>query len=224
MSRFAKAILLTSLLFTSIILFFSRRTLIEKYNEVFKTEVYQKEDAAKITEVKKKKKSGSNSIGTIMDEFEGVPVYINGKVLDVHGRHITKDGYNLGLKYQCVEFVKRYYFEKYGHRMPDSYGDAKDYFNHEIQDGKLNAKRGLIQCKNKGIYKPKNRDILVFGPNVYNKFGHVAIVTAVSDSTVSCISQNLGSGNGSRRSYILQNENGAYYIDDADILGWLRKE
>ncbi|WP_413044376.1 hypothetical protein [Pseudomonas sp. YJ42] len=63
----------------------------------------------------------------------------------MRGRNLTQDGYNLGLRYQCVEFVKRYYFERHGHRMPDSYGHAKDFFDPQVGDGALNARRGLLQ-------------------------------------------------------------------------------
>lgn len=49
------------------------------------------------------------SIGQPVDNFNGVSVYYNGSVGHVSGRNKTADGYNLGLKYQCVEFVKRYF-------------------------------------------------------------------------------------------------------------------
>ncbi|SUD83261.1 Uncharacterised protein [Stutzerimonas stutzeri] len=54
------------------------------------------------------------------------------------GGNLSKDGYNLGLRYQCVEFVKRYYFERHGHRMPDTYGHAKSFFDPSLGDGALN--------------------------------------------------------------------------------------
>ncbi|MDW5290896.1 hypothetical protein [Formosa sp. PL04] len=59
----------------------------------------------------------------------------------VSGRNTTPDGYNLGLKYQCVEFVKGYYYEHYNHKMPDSYGHAKSFFNSGIKDGKRRNQR-----------------------------------------------------------------------------------
>ena len=67
------------------------------------------------------------SIGEVVDEFNGVKVYFNGAVEHVGGRNLAADGYNLGLKYQCVEFVKRYYYERFGHKMPNSFGHAKDF-------------------------------------------------------------------------------------------------
>lgn len=49
--------------------------------------------------------------------------------------------YNIGLKYQCVKFVKRYYYEHLNHKMPDSYGHEKDFFDNTIADGQLNKKQ-----------------------------------------------------------------------------------
>lgn len=46
--------------------------------------------------------------GAPLDSLNGVVVYYNDGMGAVHGRN-TVDGYNVGLKYQCVEFVKRYY-------------------------------------------------------------------------------------------------------------------
>jgi hypothetical protein len=61
-------------------------------------------------------------------------VYYNGGVANVVGRNVSVDGYNLGLKYQCVEFVKRYYYQHLGHKMPDTYGHAKDFFDRNVAD------------------------------------------------------------------------------------------
>lgn len=84
------------------------------------------------------------SIGQRIDSLNGVFVYYNGGVDHVSERNTTTDGYNIGLKYQCVEFVKRYYYEHLNHKMPDSYGHAKDFFDNTVTDGQLNKKRNLI--------------------------------------------------------------------------------
>jgi hypothetical protein len=69
--------------------------------------------------------NSQHQVGDRLDELNGVAIYYNGGVNTVQGRNLTVDGYNLGLRYQCVEFVKRYYFERHGHRMPDSYGQPR---------------------------------------------------------------------------------------------------
>ena len=81
-------------------------------------------------------------VGKELDSFNNVKVYFNGFPTKSFGRNLSEDGYNIGMKYQCVEFIKRYYFEYYNHKMPDTYGNAKDFYNKELKDGEINIKRG----------------------------------------------------------------------------------
>ncbi|HEY8366311.1 MAG TPA: CHAP domain-containing protein, partial [Bacteroidia bacterium] len=101
-------------------------------------------------------------IGQPIDSLNSVIVYYNGPVSNVVERNVAPDGYNLGLKYQCVEFVKRYYYQHFKHKMPDSYGHAKDFFDPKVKDGELNKRRNLIQYTNSSKSKPKVGDLLVF--------------------------------------------------------------
>lgn len=101
-------------------------------------------------------------IGQQIDSFNGVAVLFNGKVSNVSSRNTTADGYNLGLKYQCVEFVKRYYYQQLNHKMPDSYGHAKDFFNKSLSDGQKNRQRNLTQYTNPGHTKLNNEFNLYF--------------------------------------------------------------
>ena len=43
--------------------------------------------------------------GTAIDSYNNVTVYYNGRVGSTNGRNTAPDGYNLGMKYQCVEFL-----------------------------------------------------------------------------------------------------------------------
>jgi hypothetical protein len=129
------------------------------------------------------------------------------------------DGYNVGLKYQCVEFVKRYYLEHYHHRMPNSYGHAKDLFDPSLADSTFNPARGLVQFRNNSITMPKEDDLLVFDGWTGNSFGHVAIISTVADGEVEVIQQNTGSA---RDTYDLDLIDGRWRIDSKRVLGWLR--
>lgn len=162
--------------------------------------------------------------GDKIDSFNGVAVYYNGDVDNVLGRNLSADGYNIGLKYQCVEFVKRYYFEYFNHKMPDSYGHAKDFFNHDIADGAINPQRNLFQYSNRGKSKPAVNDLLVFDGTVGNKYGHVAIIIEVNNDEIEIIQQNPGPFASARVKYPLKYEDGYYEIENSRILGWLRKE
>lgn len=139
--------------------------------------------------------------------LNGVTIY---KGPNSNQRHISKEGYNLGLKWQCVEFVKRYYYEHYNHKMPNTYGHAKDFFNKSLQDIEFNVGRGLVQYRNNKINKIKPGDILVFDRTKYNPYGHVAI--AGEDILLGVI--------------VYEQNNGFYKglvnYDNKTLLGWLR--
>ncbi len=163
-------------------------------------------------------------VGQQIDSLNGVLVYYNGGVSNVTERNTTKDGYNLGLKYQCVEFVKRYYFEHLDHKMPDSYGHAKDFFDNTLADGQKNNNRNLTQYSNPSQTKPKVDDVLIFEGTTFNKYGHVAIVSNVIEEEIEIVQQNPGPFGKSRVSFQLGIKDGKWKIENKGILGWLRKE
>ncbi len=163
--------------------------------------------------------------GEEIDAYNEVIVYYNGLTgKNISERH-TIEGYNLGLKYQCVEFVKRYYYERLDHKMPDSYGHAKDFFLPSVGDGQMNTQRNLIQFANPSISPPQEEDLLVLKPTIINQFGHVGIISAISSKEIEMISQNTTVFGSTRESFQLtQNEEGLWYIENDRVLGWLRKK
>ena len=168
--------------------------------------------------------SNGLQVGDKVDSLNGVYVYYNANVGNVNGRNTSADGYNIGLKYQCVEFVKRYYYEYLNHKMPDSYGHAKDFYEKGLGDGKRSKRRNLIQYANPSNSKPKVDDLLVFDGTTSNKYGHVAIISKVTDSKIEIIQQKPGPYGPSRETFKLKHSNGKWKIDNTKILGWLRKE
>ena len=174
--------------------------------------------------IKKINLNSAYKVGQALDSLDGVKVYYNGGVDHVLERNVTKDNYNLGLKYQCVEFVKRYYYEHSNHKMPDAYGHAKDFFDAEVKDGELNLKRNLIQFTNPSQSKPEVGDLMVFSGSVLNKFGHVAIISKVSQNEVEIIQQNPGPFSSSREVFEVKIHRENYKIDNKRVLGWLRKQ
>ena len=182
-----------------------------------------KEKTTKTAAKKKSSRSSSDvATGKVIDQHKGVKVYYNGSVGNVSGRNLAKDGYNLGLKYQCVELAKRYYYERFGHKMPNSYGHAKDFFNSSLPDGALNRDRDMRQYHNGGSRRPMPDDLIVIGPTPENSFGHLVVVTESSQTSVSFIQQNPGRNNPSRGTYKLSQSNGGWYVDGRAVLGWLR--
>jgi len=183
----------------------------------------ESDDKASKAKKKTKKYKSTGKVGIKVDTYNGVDIYDNGSVRNVSGRNLTPDGYNLGLKYQCVEFVKRFYYYYYDHKMPDSYGHARDFFNRSVSDGGYNTQRGLTQYSQGSSTKPKANDLIVFGPTPYNEFGHVAIISKVSNSQIEIAQQNPGRGNSSRATYALSNNGGRWSVENQYVMGWLRK-
>jgi len=162
-------------------------------------------------------------IGQKIDSLNNVIVFYNGGVDNVEQRN-TKDGYNLGLEYQCVEFVKRYYYEHLNHKMPDSYGHAKSFYLNSIKDGKLNTQRNLTQFTNPSSYSPKQSDLIIMEGSLFNRYGHVAIISKVNENSIEIIQQNPGPFSGSREQFeLLNDKNDKWLINNNRVLGWLRK-
>lgn len=159
-------------------------------------------------------------IGDKLDSYNGVVVYYNGKDFSYSdGRSLSKDGYNYGLKYQCIEFVKRYYHQVYKHKMPNTFGHAKDFFQKGLSDEVFNKSRGLTQFTNVRNDKPKVGDILVYDAYEGNPYGHVAIVCNVGEDEIEIIQQNMKTS--SRKKIKLVKFLDIYTVADYNVLGWL---
>lgn len=220
-----KAYIITIILFGGIayMLFGSELPKLSELNFFHKFSL-RKEDGSSATRKKTNtyNKTANAKTGQVLDTYKGVNVFYNGSVGNVFGRNVTDDGYNLGLKYQCVEFAKRFYYEAYNHKMADSYGHAKDFFNTSLSSGSYNKARGMYQFNNKTFEKPKVDDLCIIGPSSGNSFGHLFIITQVTSNSVEFVQQNGGSRNPSRGEYKLVNEDGLWNLRAPNLLGWLR--
>lgn len=164
------------------------------------------------------------SIGRKIDDYKGVKIFYNGLfMVDGQGKHYSKEGYYYGQKWQCVEFIKRFFYEIYGHQMPNVMGHAISYFNSNIPDGLLNEERGLIQFHNGSRVPPKEDDLIVFN-NTMSRFGHVAIVSKVDNDEVEIVQQNQILN--TRKILKLLNKDGCYFLGEGTdtAAGWLRLE
>jgi len=159
-------------------------------------------------------------VGRVLDTYRDVPVYDNGLLFfRSYGKNYSPDGYYFGQKWQCVEFIKRFYYQARGHKMPDVMGHAKSFFDDTLPDGALNSRRGLVQYRNGSTNPPRPDDLIVFTDT---KFGHVAIVTAVTGNSLEVIQQNILSG--PRARFTRVNSNGHYFVTSPRIpASWLRR-
>jgi surface antigen len=162
----------------------------------------------------------SQSIGNILDEHLGVPVYENGFMFQKsHGKSFAADGYYYGQKWQCIEYVKRFYREALKHEMPNVWGHARNFFDNELGDSGFNEERGLLQFRNGSEHPPQINDILVFQDTQY---GHVGIVTRVEYHSVEIIQQNIFGQPRQRFTVTCVDEK--HYIQAPRLAaGWLRK-
>ena len=161
-------------------------------------------------------------VGSKTHRYFDVSVYENGIDQDrSHGRHFrSTDDYYYGQKWQCVEFVKRFYAEAMNHRMPHPWGHARDFFDTDLKQGQLNPRRGLIQYRNGGNQCPEIHDILVFSDT---KHGHLAIVAGVYESTIEMVQQNIPGK--PVETFFLQRTDMLFFIHSPrQPDGWLRKE
>ncbi len=158
-------------------------------------------------------------VGRVLDSYRGVPVYDNGLLFfRSYGKHFAQEGYYYGQKWQCVEFIKRFYHDAKSHKMQDVMGHARSFFDETVSDGAMNPRRGLIQYRNGSTERPRPDDLLVFTDT---KYGHVGIVTDVGDSTVEIIQQNILGHTRQRLSLTVTN--GHYFITSPrQPAGWLR--
>ena len=171
--------------------------------------------------IKKINWNSKHEVGEVLDSLNGIKVYYNGGVSNSEERNLSKDGYNIGMKYQCVEFIKRYYYECLKHKMPDTFGNAVDFYDKKLQDGTLNLKKNLIQYSNPSKIKPKVNDIIIFDKTFFNSYGHVAIVTKVYVNYIEIIQQNPGPFGKSSEQILLKQLNNLWIIKNNRVLGRL---
>ncbi|MCK6648252.1 MAG: CHAP domain-containing protein [Bacteroidia bacterium] len=161
----------------------------------------------------------SFTVGDSIDSYNGIVVYNNGTLYGKsHGKHYNKDSsFYYGKKWQCVEYIKRYYHDHLQHTMPNGFGHAKDFFKKDLKQGQLNKERDLRQFSNEGDVPPQANDILVFD----GEYGHVAIVTEVNNEEIEIIQQNIYMT--PRERYKIVKKGNNYFVGERrKPLGWLR--
>jgi surface antigen len=115
--------------------------------------------------------SSAPSCGTVMTTFNGVSARSNGPN-QCTGNSCGGWG-TYGYQYQCVELAQRYFGTLYG-TAPVWYGNAIDLCN--------TYPSGVVKTSS-----PVSGDLVVFNSGTY---GHVAVITSVTSSSVNVIEQN----------------------------------
>ena len=165
----------------------------------------------------------------------GIPFYKNKKQnID---NWITVDNKKIycGIKWQCVEYVRRYLILTYGISF-ENVKNAYDIFKkniifYKIKDESLVGIKKYINGLSKTM--PKISNLIVWnGDDNFLKYGHVAVIVNIIGKNLYICEQNFNertthqssNKNYSRCLMVDKNENGMYYIYDKkydNILGWV---
>ncbi|GEM_PF-767098 len=170
---------------------------------------------------KQRRSARKKSYGTELGSFNGVKVYSNGSAYTVSDVYNFIDGKNIGMKWQCVEYIRRYYYRKFWINLGDKHrGHAKTFWGsvaaHNMQLGRFS---------NGGSVAPKVGDIVVSDKGTN---GHVAIVRSVSGNQMCVAQQNVYQTESDVNACTtLSISNGKYTVGNFSnttlpITGWLR--
>ncbi|MCY2928853.1 MAG: lectin-like protein, partial [Planctomycetota bacterium] len=161
------------------------------------------------------------AFGQPVGSFNGVTAYSNGYPVPNYTSNDYNDetGINTGMKWQCVEYVNRYYHTTYGINIRIAGTNANQYYG-------TAASRGLIAYANGGTVAPQVGDILCFSGNS-DGTGHVAIIRAVSGTSVTAIQQNWTEDRQDANYTFAMTVSGGTYsvsgLGSLSVQGWLRK-
>ena len=120
-------------------------------------------------------------------DYYGVPAYVN-HFIQTH--HYEKNIYT-GIKWECVEYVRRWYIKIFNITFP-SIKDAVDIWNIPYAYDPVTKKKFRFDSIMNGTNaEPVVGDILVFTQNEFYPYGHVAIITRLTQDYVYLAEQNI---------------------------------
>ena len=170
--------------------------------------------------------NAAEPFGTDLGEFNGVIVYSNCDDDCVECNNYCQDqhyinGTYIGIKWQCVEYVRRYYHTVYNLDLASKWrGHANTWYDNA-------ATMGLARFANGSLDMPQVGDILVSEGIPDVNVGHIAIIRDISDNSVCTIQQNFSNDSGDINRYLtLTVLDGNYTVggfsSNYPIRGWLR--
>ena len=118
---------------------------------------------------------------------EGVEVYSNKNSL--HDVEYIMYGLYTGVKWQCVEFARRFLIQVKGVTF-DSIPNAFQIFDLPYFKNLIGIKIPINKYKNGSYYPPKKYSLLIWKSNTENKSGHVAVVTNIGLDWIEITQQN----------------------------------
>lgn len=152
--------------------------------------------------------------------YKGVDALSNGTSMRTGESCAGRGTY--GLQYQCVEYIRRFYSVA-------KQVDTSSWVNLNARDFYASGSSlGLTRFENGATTSaPQPDDIVVFEGPAGDIYGHVAIVSSVTTTSISIVEQNWGD-TGQGRLALTMRADGTYYTaregSKYTVLGWLRKE
>lgn len=132
-----------------------------------------------------------------------------------------------GLKWQCVEYARRWLIENQNVTFPEINNAYQIWDLKYGNNAETHEQVPLLQFKNKiATKKPKVGDLLIYSTD-FAVTGHVAVVVGVYNNSVTIAEQNYFNDlwdvwSYSRRLLLEQDANGRYRIFDDALIGWVR--
>jgi hypothetical protein len=146
--------------------------------------------------------------------YKHILYYYNKKIIH-KGKPGTKyENIIYGIKYQCIELVRRFYIHVYNITF-DDIDNAIDIFS--LKNGiniTTNKKIPFIHIYNNGLNIPHLGDIIIWKKTKYIKYGHVAIVNKIISNSIINIAEQCGKN----KNIGLRN----IYLHNSNIIGWIR--
>ncbi|MEI6789921.1 MAG: CHAP domain-containing protein [Myxococcaceae bacterium] len=169
--------------------------------------------------------------GTLLGSANGVEAYSNQDPSHVSKEpSYTKDNVYSGMKWQCVEYSRRYMQQKSGFTFSDVYG-AHNIWHLEhaakVSDGTEVAFNSI--ANGKSTVPPKVGNLIIYPISEDTPYGHVAVITNVEGTKAFVAEQNWdnsewpGDKSYSRVLNLTTNSAGKHVLTDESglqVLGW----
>lgn len=158
----------------------------------------------------------ATSFGTYLGQFNTVSAFSNGSVNYYSSiSNFMADGFYTGIKWQCVEYVRRYYYTIFNTRLSNSVaGDAGTWFSNA-------SGLGLTAYQNgQSTSAPQVGDILC-------STTHIAIIKRISGNKIYTAQQNVSQDSSDVDKQLTLSVSGGKYTLSGGygtLQGWLRKQ
>jgi hypothetical protein len=158
------------------------------------------------------------AFGNVVGTLNGITAYSNGTTGTVSNQYST-----VGMKWQCVEYANRYFYQRFAHKNLKGTGNAKDYF------GTAAAKDLVPYSNGVSTTAPAVGDMLASNGNgAVGNYGHLAIIREVGANYVKVIHQNWSNSAADNSLQLSMSlVNGKYTISNfgasLPVTGWLRR-